>query len=65
MPYEHLPQYLLAYMVEELECGHKITVYPHADLLIAKRRNCTQCSEQPKKAEHPKKSNVLPFRKSA
>jgi hypothetical protein len=46
----HVPDYLLVYVVESLSCGHKITIYPQADLLIAARRDCKDC--EPK---------ILPF----
>jgi len=43
MPHEREPQYLLVYVVESLECGHTVTVYPQADPLIAQRRRCLDC----------------------
>jgi hypothetical protein len=49
-PHPHVPDYLLVYVVESLSCGHKITIYPQADLLIAARRDCKDC--EPK---------ILPF----
>jgi len=44
-PYEHVPDYLLAYVIETLECGHSLTIYPgEHEPLIAKRRACPECS---------------------
>jgi hypothetical protein len=43
MPHATEPQYLLCYVVETLECGHSVTVYPQADPLIAPRRRCQEC----------------------
>jgi hypothetical protein len=43
MPHAHVPEYLLVYVVETLECGHRVTVYPQADSLIASRRRCQEC----------------------
>jgi hypothetical protein len=43
MPHAHVPKYLLVYVVETLECGHRVTVYPQADALIAVRRRCQDC----------------------
>ena len=49
-PHEHVPDYLLVYIIETLECGHQIHTFPTADPLIAVRRNCTECDEcKPKK----------------
>lgn len=42
-PFESEPKYLLCYVIEQLECGHELTVYPQADPLIAKRRVCPNC----------------------
>ncbi len=42
-PHAHIPEYLLAYVVETLACGHQLTIYPQADSLIAVRRDCPQC----------------------
>lgn len=42
-PHESEPAYLLCYVIEQLECGHSLTVYPQADPLIAKRRLCQKC----------------------
>ncbi len=42
-PHAHVPDYLLCYVVETLECGHTLTVYPQADPLIARRRACSEC----------------------
>lgn len=42
-PHDHVPEYLLVYVVETLECGHTLTVYPQGDPLIAKRRICRAC----------------------
>ena len=44
MPHAHVPEYLLVYIVETLECGHKVTIYPQADALIALRRRCQNCA---------------------
>jgi hypothetical protein len=30
-------------VIERLECGHELTIYPKADPLTAKRRRCKQC----------------------
>lgn len=39
------PKYLLCYTEEELECGHKLTVYPSAiETLTARKRSCHECS---------------------
>ena len=35
--------YVLTYYTELLSCGHTKTVYPQADPLTAKRRNCSVC----------------------
>lgn len=43
MPYASEPKYLLVYVIESLECGHRVTVYPQADPLIAARRRCQEC----------------------
>jgi hypothetical protein len=43
--------YLGCYVIESLECGHEITVYPQADPLIARRRNCPECMNPAKKAK--------------
>jgi len=56
-PYESEPSYLLCYVIEQLECGHELTVYPQADPLIAKRRLCPDCQDlhaalPPKKPAH-------------
>lgn len=42
-PYEHVPDYLLCYVIETLACGHQLTTYPAADPLIAVRRDCKDC----------------------
>lgn len=42
-PHAHVPDYLLCYVVETLECGHTLTVYPQSDPLIARRRACSEC----------------------
>lgn len=42
-PHESEPNYLLCYVVETLECGHKLTVYPNPDPLVAVRRDCKHC----------------------
>jgi hypothetical protein len=44
-PHDHVPDYILVYVVETLECGHSLTVYPQGDPLIAKRRLCPACEE--------------------
>jgi hypothetical protein len=31
------------FVIERLECGHKLTIYPKADPLTAKYRRCKQC----------------------
>ena len=41
--HENAPTYLLVYVVETLECGHTLTIYPQADPLIAVRRDCKPC----------------------
>ena len=56
-PHDHVPEYLLCYVVETLECGHTLTVYPQADPLIARRRVCHECeslvsSLPPEKSPH-------------
>lgn len=39
------PKYLLCYVEEELECGHKIEIHPGgAETLTARTRNCHECS---------------------
>lgn len=39
------PKYMLCYVEEELECGHKLTVYPSAiETLTARKRSCHECS---------------------
>jgi hypothetical protein len=39
------PSYLLCYVEEELECGHKVTVHPSSlETLTARKRNCHECS---------------------
>src|SRR6185312_14875714 len=39
------PKYLLCYVEEELECGHKLTIYPNdGETLTARKRNCHECS---------------------
>jgi hypothetical protein len=45
MPHAHVPEYLLCYVIETLECGHTVTVYPQADPLIAPRRRCAHCDD--------------------
>jgi hypothetical protein len=42
-PHAHVPDYLLCFVNEHLECGHKVVAYPQADPLIAKRRDCRKC----------------------
>lgn len=37
-------QSLAVYVVEVLECGHRLEFHPQVDLLIAKRRVCPDCS---------------------
>ena len=44
MPYAHVPDYLLAYVTETLECGHQLDFFPTSDPLIARRRNCPECA---------------------
>lgn len=44
IPHAHVPDYILIHVVEHLECGHQLTVYPQADPLIARRRVCHECS---------------------
>jgi hypothetical protein len=44
IPHAHVPEYILIHVIEHLECGHKLTVYPQADPLIARRRLCPECS---------------------
>lgn len=39
------PKYLLCYVEEELECGHKIEVYPgDSETLTARTRSCHECA---------------------
>lgn len=45
MPFAHIPEYLLVYVVETLECGHTVDTYPQCDALIAKYRRCKRCDE--------------------
>ena len=45
-PHENVPEYLLAYCVETLDCGHKLSVYPAADPLIARYRKCPDCDQK-------------------
>jgi len=45
MPHASEPKYLLVYVTELLECGHRVTVYPQADALIAVRRRCPECDD--------------------
>jgi hypothetical protein len=47
MPHASEPKCLLVYVVETLECGHELTVYPQCDPLIAKRRICPDCAALP------------------
>jgi hypothetical protein len=51
VPFRIKRNYLGCYVVEALECGHEITVYPQADPLIAKRRNCPECIKPTRKAK--------------
>jgi hypothetical protein len=52
-----------AYVVETLECGHRVHQYfnPPVESLIAKRRRCAEC--QPKVLEFPARAS--PGRKAA
>lgn len=44
---EKSPGYLLAYVEETLECGHKVTVYPiDGEHFTARKRSCHECSGQ-------------------
>jgi hypothetical protein len=45
-PYAHVPEYLLVYCVETLECGHTVETHPQADPLIAVRRRCQECDRE-------------------
>jgi hypothetical protein len=45
VPFRAARNYWLCYVVETLECGHKVTVHPQADPLTAKRRNCPDCGK--------------------
>ena len=55
--------FLGAYVVETLECGHRVEQFynPPVESLIAKRRRCAQC--QPKVIEFP--ARAAPQRKAA
>lgn len=53
-PYDHVPEYLVCYVVETLECGHSLHIFPQTgDPLVAKQRRCGSCSDGEK---------VLPIR---
>lgn len=57
--------FLNAYVVETLECGHTLPQFfnPPVESLIAKRRRCAKC--QPKVIEFPAQRNAAPERKVA
>lgn len=59
MPHAHVPEYLLCFIVETLECGHTVDVYPPDDPLIAVRRRCHACdSGKVVEIDAPKKPAV-------
>lgn len=66
-PHAHVPEYLLVYCVETLECGHTLTTFPQADPLIAVRRRCGDCDSVgvPKKPPMSVKLSRLEVRKVA
>ncbi len=66
-PYAHVPEYLLVYCVEKLECGHELHTHPQADPLIAMRRRCQKCGSVgvPKKLPTSVKLSRLDVRKVA
>jgi len=43
MPFAQLPEYLLCFVTETLECGHELTIFPQCDPLIAHYRRCHAC----------------------
>ena len=45
MPHVREPKYLLVYVIETLECGHTLRVFPQSDPLIARARHCQSCDE--------------------
>jgi hypothetical protein len=46
MPHAHVPKYLLVYIIESLECGHRVVIYPDPDPLVAKFRRCGECDQR-------------------
>lgn len=50
---EEQPSYLIAYVEETLECGHKLKFHflSEAEPLIAKRRVCCECASLPQKKQ--------------
>ncbi len=67
MPYAHVPEYLLCFCVETLECGHTLQTHPQADPLIAVRRRCQLCGgEKVSLAKKPSQSvRAVPVRSKA
>lgn len=57
IPYAHVPDYIFCHVVETLECGHTVEIFPQADPLIAQRRRCHDCDELPM-LQAPKKPSV-------
>jgi hypothetical protein len=49
------PEILGCYVEETLECGHKQTVYPQIDDLVARKRVCSECNGHFLGLELPKK----------
>jgi hypothetical protein len=64
-PYTHVPEYLLVYCVETLECGHTVETHPQADPLIAVRRRCQECDRKVVSIDVGKKFVAVPVRKVA
>ena len=58
--------YSTFYILEKLECGHQVTIFPQSDPLTAKRRRCLKCEaiamelppKKPSQSEH-----ALPIKK--
>ena len=57
---EQAPSYLVAYVTETLECGHKLDVnfIENVEPLIAKRRSCQECATLNKKKPSQSVRNV-------
>lgn len=57
--------FLNAYVVETLECGHSVEMFfnPPVEALIAKRRRCMRC--HPNVIEFPARDQTAPQRKAA